>query len=59
MAVTSEPGRRGLRTITFRLDLQIQAFYCYLSASVTIVINLDSIEPETECVSRDIKKISC
>ena len=58
-AVTSEPGRLGLRTLTLRVDLQIQAFYRYTSANITINQNYsDSIEPETEWVSRDIKKIS-
>ena len=58
MAVTSEPGKLSLRTLTLRVDLQIQVFYCYLSTNVTIIIQFQ-IEPKTEWVSRDIKKISC
>ena len=38
IAVTSAVGRLGLRTLNLRVDFQIQAFYRYLSANITIII---------------------
>ena len=40
IAVTSAVGRLGLRTLNLRGDFQIQAFYCYLSANLTIIIQI-------------------
>ena len=40
IAVTSAVGRLGLRTLNLRGDFQIQAFYRYLSANFTIIIQI-------------------